>query len=97
MLPSEFLLGFERKETIKVIILHSAKTIDGDKQVKGFLTKMWGQYHIVDEADENTAYPVLEDSIEPCFEGTPLRGLKFIDLDKINPGSFNPCKELRNK
>ena len=33
---------------------------------------MFGQYHIVLEENENTAYPVEEDSIRPCLEGKGL-------------------------
>lgn len=37
--------------------------MDNGEEITGFLTKMFGQYHI---------YPVEEDSIQPCLEGTGL-------------------------
>lgn len=54
------------------VILHKGKRKDNGEIVTGFLTKMWGEYHILLKKDENTAYPVEEDSIEPCLEGTGL-------------------------
>lgn len=51
-----------------MILHHKAKRIDNDEEVVGFLTKMWGEYHIIAEDDENTAYPVEESTISPCFE-----------------------------
>lgn len=52
------------------IILHKGKRVDNGKEITGLLTKMFGQYHIVLEEDENTAYPVEENSIKPCLKGT---------------------------
>lgn len=49
-----------------MIILHEAEKMDGTGKVKGYITKMWGTYHIIQENDENTAYPVVEDTITPC-------------------------------
>ena len=45
------------------IILHKGKRVDTGEEVTGFLTKMWGQYNIILEDNENTAYPVEEKSI----------------------------------
>ena len=55
---------------MKKIILHKGKRKDTGETVIGFLAKMWGEYHILMEEDENTAYPVEENSIEPCLQGT---------------------------
>lgn len=52
-----------------MIILHKAERADGGGEVTGFITKIRGEYHIVLENDENTAYPVLEESITPYFPG----------------------------
>lgn len=52
-----------------MIIQYKAKRMDNNEDIKGYLTKMWGQYHITMESDENTAYPVWENSIEPCIVG----------------------------
>ena len=46
-----------------MIIKHKAKRVDSNEEVIGYVTKMWGQYHIIKADDENTAYPVLENNI----------------------------------
>jgi len=50
-----------------MIILHKAQRTDGEGEIKGFITKMWGSYHIIPDGNENSAYPVIEDSITPCL------------------------------
>ncbi len=50
-----------------MILHHKAKRIDNGEEIQGFLMKMWGQYYIMKDNDENTAYPVDEDTIEPCY------------------------------
>lgn len=57
---------------MKNIVLHQGKRMDNGEEITGFLTKMFGQYHIVLEEDENTAYPVEEDSIKSCLEVADL-------------------------
>ena len=64
-----------------MVLHHKAKRMDNGEEVKGFLTKMWGQYHIITENDENTAYPVEKDTIEPCFD--ELENGLFWDKDII--------------
>ena len=51
-----------------MIVIHEAERLDGQGKVKGFVTKMWGQYHIIMENDENTAYLVKEESIRPVID-----------------------------
>ena len=46
------------------IVLHKGKRVDNGEEITGFLTKIFGEYHIVLEEDENTAYPVIKDSIK---------------------------------
>lgn len=76
-----------------MVILHKAQRTDGEGEVKGFITKMWGEYHIICENDENTAYPVLEDTIKPCFH---IKG----DIIQLNMDSkattFNPMDFDKN-
>ena len=64
-----------------MVLHHKAKRMDNGEEIKGFLTKMWGQYHIITEKDENTSYPVEEDTIEPCFD--ELKNGLFWDKDVI--------------
>lgn len=52
-----------------MVIQHKAKRLDTGEEVKGVVTIMWGRHHIITEADENTAYPVQEETIEPCITG----------------------------
>lgn len=51
-----------------MILHHKAIRIDTGEEIKGYLSKMWGQYHITAEEDENIAYPVDELSVSPCFD-----------------------------
>ncbi len=46
--------------------LHRGKRIDNGEWIEGLITKMWGQLHIINPDDENTAYPIDEDSICQC-------------------------------
>lgn len=69
---------FLKKEKEPNVILHKGKRLDNGEEITGFLTKMFGLYHIVLEEYENTAYPVEEDSIQPCLEGTGLYNGKEI-------------------
>lgn len=69
---------FLKKEKEPNVILHKGKRLDNGEEITGFLTKMFGLYHIVLEEYENTAYPVEEDSIQPCLEGTGLDNGKEI-------------------
>ena len=47
-------------------ILFKAKRIDTGEWVEGLITFMWGQYHIINPNDENTAYPIDTDTICQC-------------------------------
>ena len=51
--------------------LYRAKRIDNGEWVEGLLTIMWGQFHIINPDDENTAYPINEHTICQCT------GLKY--------------------
>ena len=46
--------------------LFRAKRIDNGKWVEGLLTIMWGQCHIINPNDENTAYPIDSSTICQC-------------------------------
>lgn len=54
------------------IVLHKGKKADNGEEITGFLIKTFGEYRIVLEEDENTAYPVMDYSIQPCLEGIGL-------------------------
>lgn len=44
-------------------ILFCGKRLDNGEWVEGLLTVMWGQYHIINPSDENTAYPVDPETV----------------------------------
>lgn len=43
----------------------SAVSVEGGERVMGYLTPMWGQLHIINPDDENTAFPINPATIEP--------------------------------
>lgn len=66
-----------------MIILHKGKRCDTGEEVVGFITKMWGQYHIIIENNENTAYPVIRESIVPLYNS-----LDILDITKANKDEY---------
>ena len=46
--------------------LYRAKRTDNEEFIEGLLTIMWGQLHIINPDDENTAYPIDESTICQC-------------------------------
>ena len=51
-----------------MILLHKAKRKDTGDEVVGFLTKVWGEYLIIAEHDEDEVYHVTKESIEPVID-----------------------------
>ena len=56
----------KREKELSEKYLHKAKRSDCGEWVEGMLTRMWGQFHIINPDNENTAYPVDEDTICKC-------------------------------
>ena len=46
--------------------LYRAKRTDNGEFIEGLLTIMWGQFHIINPDDENTAYPIDDSTICQC-------------------------------
>lgn len=79
-----------------MIILHKGNRIGNGEEVIGYVTKMWGQYHIILENDENTAYPVDEESIIPCFDNCNISN-KVLNKDATIFILFKKLIHLLNK
>ena len=71
-----------------MILHHKAKRIDNGEEIQGFLTKMWGQYHIMKDNDENTAYP---------FDGLMILFFRKISRRKKAVNLCGYCRKQRVK
>ena len=88
-----------------MIVKHKAKKAGTQEEIKGYLTKMWGQYHITTEEDENTAYPVEECTIEVCFEDADEKiinaneGYDVLDnlFAEIQKNNYHATQEMLDK
>lgn len=64
-------------------ILFKAKTIDNNEWVEGLLTIMWGQYHIINPENENTAYLIDTETICQYTGLTDKNGVKIWENDVV--------------
>lgn len=84
--------------------LFRAKRTDNGEWVKGLLAIMWGQFHIINPNDENTAYPIDPYTICQCTGLTDKNGRKIwendilkANLDESYPEDITYIKILWNE
>lgn len=78
--------------------LYRAKRIDNGEWVEGFLTIMWGQLHIINPNDENTAYPIDPSTICQCTGLKDKNGKLIFENDIVTvPRDEDPCVITWNK
>ena len=70
--------------------LYRAKRTDNGKFIEGLLTIMWGQLHIINPDDENTAYPIDESTICQCTGFKDKNGKMIWENDIVK---FEDCGE----
>ncbi len=64
-------------------IIFKAKRKDNGEWAEGLPTVMWGQYHIINPNDENTAYPIDEKTICQYIGLTDKNGRKIWENDIV--------------
>ena len=66
--------------------LYRAKQTDNGEFIEGLLTIMWGQLHIINPDDENTAYPIDESTICQCTGLKDKHGKLIFENDIVRCG-----------
>ena len=69
--------------------LYRAKRTDNGEFIEGLLTIMWGQFHIINPDDENTAYPIYESTICQCTGLKDKNGKLIWESDVIQREIFD--------
>lgn len=76
--------------------LFRAKRIDNGEWVEGLLTIMFGQFHIINPDDENTAYPIDESTICQCTGLEDKNGNLIWENDVVKGAWFDKGKRHRH-
>lgn len=69
--------------------LFRAKRIDNGEWVEGLLTIMWGQFHIINPNDENTAYTIDSSTICQCTGLKDKNGRMIWENDIISINTYS--------
>ena len=72
-------------------ILFRGKRLDNGEWVRGYLTKMWGTFHIVDEHSENLAYPIDPETVCQFTGLTNNNGVKTWENDVVRWNDDDEC------
>lgn len=70
----------KRRGGINLILLHKANRKDNGEEVQGILSKVWGQYLITSEDNEDDVFYVTEESIRPVVQRPYTSGSKIMVL-----------------